>query len=209
MKHLGRRLVQAAVPLTFLLVPLVMLRFGAGELGTREALRATARVALILFCLAFAARPLHQLLQRPATAWLLGQRRLLGVCFGLSLSAHVGLIIRLFYLAGGFTIPEGVTLADIAIGGPGLITVALMVVTSAQRVRDGMSPRTWQRLHRFGIYFVWFIFVACLLNSISEKADRYPAIQYVPFLTLLALAMGVRICAAVVPRIRERQVHSP
>ena len=195
------------MPLTFLLVPLVMFRFGAGELGTREALRATARVALILFCFAFAARPLEQLLPRPATAWLLAQRRLLGVCFGFSLSAHVGLIIRLFYLSGGYTLPEGVTVADVAIGGPGLITVALMVATSAQRVRQRMSPRTWQRLHTFGIYFVWLVFAACMLNSISEKADRYPAVQYVPFLTLLALAMGVRICAALAGHGRESQVR--
>lgn len=69
---------------------LVLGRFGAGADGTELALRTTARVSLLWFVAAYAARPLHDLFPGGLAASLLRWRRACGVVFGLSMSMHVG-----------------------------------------------------------------------------------------------------------------------
>ncbi len=197
MAALAKAAIRLVVPLTFAVGLVVLWSFGFNEQGTREALRATARISLLLFCLAFAARPLHQLVGRPATAWLLRERRTVGVCFGLSFSAHVLLIVRLFFLNGRLTLPEGVTVLDVVIGGPGIVLVGLMTITSAVKIRRAIPPHVWQRLHTFGLYYVWFVYTACLVNSASAKSHLYPAYHYVPFLALLCAVLLLRLTTAV------------
>jgi DMSO/TMAO reductase YedYZ heme-binding membrane subunit len=204
-----RNLFYALVPLTFALAAWIMLEHGSGEIGTREALRGTARVAFIPFVLAFIARPLHELNPTRVSAWLVARRKTIGICFGLCLSIHLWLIFRLFYLSAP-DIPEAVTLADLVIGGPGLFLVLVMLVTSAERVRAAIEPRWWRRIHTFGQYLVWFIFLACLIDSHDNKSPPYPASDYVPFIAILVAAMGVRLGAALVgPNGRFRRRGSP
>ncbi len=197
MAALAKIAIRLVVPLTFAVGLVVLWSFDFNEQGTREALRATARISLVLFCLAFAARPLHELVGRPATAWLLRERRAVGVCFGLSFSAHVLLIVRLFFLNGTLALPEAVTVADVVIGGPGIVLVVLMTITSAIRIRRAIPAPVWQRLHTFGLYYVWFVYVACLVNSTSAKSHLYPAYHYVPFLVMLGAVLLLRLTAAV------------
>ena len=191
---MARFLVQALVPLNFCLGAWILFRLGIGEVGTGEALRGTARLALVPFVLAFIARPLHELHASKVSVWLLANRKTLGVCFGLSLSSHVGLILWLHYLSAP-ALPEAVTLADFLIGVPGLILVFVMVVTSARRVRAAIDPDHWRRIHTFGQYFVWFVFLACLIDSLTRKSPPYPASDYLPFIAILLVAMGLRLAA--------------
>lgn len=189
-----KRLIQSLVPLTCLLAIWIMIQQGTGETGTRHALQGTARVALVLFVLAFVARPLNELWSTRASAWLLANRRTIGICFGLSLSMHLWLIFWLFYL-GRPHIPESIAMADIVIGIPGLFIILLMLVTSALWVRDNMKASTWQRLHTTGQYFVWFIFTADLIENYVESVTPLPAINYVPFIAVLVVVMAIRLGA--------------
>lgn len=185
----------AMVLLTVVLAGWIMSGHGTGEIGTREALRGTARLAFVPFVLCFIARPLHDLHSNGISAWLLANRRVLGVSFGLSITVHLGLILWLFYLSAP-DIPEVVTMADFAIGGPGLFLVAVMLVTSMERARAAIDPVWWNRIHTFGQYLVWFIFLACLTDSHGRKSPPYPASDYVPFIAILVAAMAVRLGAA-------------
>ncbi|MBW2314366.1 MAG: ferric reductase-like transmembrane domain-containing protein [Deltaproteobacteria bacterium] len=189
---IGRYIVQATVPLTFLLAVWILSQLGTDEIGTREALRGTARLAFVPFVLAFIARPLHDLRPNQATSWLLANQKTAGVCFGLCMTTHLGLILWLHYLSAP-AIPEAVTVADFVIGGPGLFMVFVMLVTSADRVRAAMDADLWRRLHTFGIYLVWFIFLACLVDSSGWKP--YPAFHYLPFIAILVGAMAIRLGA--------------
>ena len=184
----------AMVLLTIVLAGWIMLEHGTGDIGTREALRGTARLAFVPFVLCFIARPLHDLHSNTVSACLLANRKLLGVAFGLSISVHLWLIFRLFYLSAP-NIPEVVTLADIAIGGPGLFLVAVMLVTTIERPRAAIDPVWWDRIHTFGQYLVWFIFLACLTDSHGRKSPPYPASDYVPFIAILIAAMAIRLGA--------------
>ena len=197
MGQVGRFMVQAAVPLTFLVASYVMIVAGTGEWGTREALRATARIAFVLFILAFIARPLRDLWPSAFAGWLVQQRKLIGVCFAFSISIHVWLILWLFYVKAPEW-PEIVTVADLYVGIPGLVFVFFMLVTSAEAVRRSLSPASWERLHTFGLYFVWAVFMLCLTESSSIK--DHPFVHYWPFLLTLALAMVLRLWAGFIRR---------
>ncbi|MAN47122.1 MAG: hypothetical protein GYB49_08230 [Alphaproteobacteria bacterium] len=194
MNTFATRCIRLFVPATFLVMALVLLEFGTGDLGTRQALRATARLSLILFALVFVARPLHQLWPSPFSAWALRQRKTIGMCFGISLVAHIGLIIWLFVLHAPEK-PEIVGFADLAIGIPGLLITMLMTVTSIRVIRRAMPGKTWNLLHSTGLYLVWFIFTACLINSLLTKSPPYPQWHYTPLIGLLIFIMTIRLLA--------------
>ncbi len=195
----GAAIIKAAVPLTFAVAAVILMVNGADSDGVRMALRATARIAWVLFIAAFVARPMAQLVPRPATQWLIRQRSLIGVCFGLCLLIHVALIVRLVVLAQpGW--PTSIGDADIYIGIPGLVFVLAMVVTSHRHVRAAMRPAHWRLLHRVGLYLVWFIFLACLIDSMNRKAALHPAVQYLPFIAVTLAALGIRLWAMIAAR---------
>ena len=88
-----------------------------------------------------------------------------------------------------------VTEADFWIGVPGLLLVALLTITSARRLRRRLGPVIWGRLHRTGIWFVWGIFFACLIDSVGRKATDHPLSAYYLFIAVLLAGLGLRIAA--------------
>lgn len=199
----GRAAVVTAVPATFILMTTILLVEGVAEAGTREALRATARLSLVLFLMAFVARPLQQLYPSRLGRWLMKNRSLIGVCFGLSLSAHILLIVWLFVLSAPH-IPRSVGFLDILVGGAGLLVVLAMIVTSTAGIRRAMGARAWQRLHLYGQYLVWFVFTFCLISSYAAKSPPYPWWHYVPLFVLLLGAAVLRLAAALSQPAYER-----
>lgn len=192
MGAIGKLAVQALVPVTFLVATWIMVAFGGGEIATREALRGSARVAFVLFLLAFVARPLDDLMPSGFSAWLMETRKTIGVSFALAMGIHLGLIVWLFVLSAP-DIPDAVTMADFLIGAPVLLLVFIMGATSAGALRRAMGPQPWNRLHIVGLYLVWLVFMLCLTDSMGRKSPPYPASDYAPFIVLLVLAMGLRL----------------
>ncbi len=185
-------LTAAAVGLT--LAGAILLAGDGGREATRLALRATARLSLVYFVLAFVASPLAHLWPGTLARWLVRRRRALGVAFGASMTVHVGCILRLYTLYAPER-PPMVTDADFFVGIPGLVLVALMTVTSAIAVRRRMSPLHWRRLHRVGLYAVWSIFFLCLVDSVGRKETSHPVAGYYLFIAVLVLAMALRFVA--------------
>lgn len=167
---------------------------GSDSDGTELALRTTARISYVWFMLAFIASPLHKLRPSRISDWLVRRRRALGVTFGLSMSIHVGFILRLFALHAPER-PPMVTDEDFTIGIPGLIFVALLTVTSFEALRRRMTERAWTLLHRTGIWVVWAIFFLCLVDSVGRKDTGYPVLAYHLFIAGLLAAMSLRIAA--------------
>jgi sulfoxide reductase heme-binding subunit YedZ len=125
----------------------------------------------------------------------LSRRRALGVIFGLSMSTHVGFILRLYALHAP-TRPPMVTEADFFIGIPGLVMVALLTITSAEALKRRLGPNAWQRLHTIGIWVVWAIFFLCLVDSVGRKTTAHPLLAYYTFIAVLLVGMGLRVFAA-------------
>jgi DMSO/TMAO reductase YedYZ heme-binding membrane subunit len=164
---------------------------GSDSDATELALRTTARVSFAWFMLTFVASPLRQLRPSRFSNWLVRRRRALGVIFGLSMSIHVGFILRLFALHAPAR-PPMVTDADFLIGIPGLVLVALLTLTSLDALKRRMSPSAWQRLHTTGIWVVWSIFFLCLVDSVGRKATNHPVLAYYSFIAVLLLGVALR-----------------
>src|SRR5262245_18830959 len=66
--------------------------YGTGSEGLAVGMRLTARVGVVIFLLAFAASSLRRLWRSPLTAWLLSNRRYIGVSFAVVHFTHLGAI---------------------------------------------------------------------------------------------------------------------
>jgi DMSO/TMAO reductase YedYZ heme-binding membrane subunit len=117
------------------------------------------------------------------------------VIFGLSMSIHVGFILRLYALHSPAR-PPMVTDADFFIGIPGLVLVALLTITSMEALKQRLGPIAWQRLHTTGIWFVWAIFFLCLVDSVGRKNTVHPVLAYYTFIAVLLAGMALRVVAA-------------
>lgn len=142
--------------------------------------RWTARTSLVLFALVYLARPAVQLWPSPVTRGLLARRKWLGLGFAASHAYHFAGIIGLGWPdVGGFfsrTPPNPLGVAS-------YVALAMMTVTSFDRVRRAMSRRWWRGLHLAGIHLAWVVF----LGSYAKRLDREP-LYVIPMVLLLAIA---------------------
>lgn len=121
--------------------------------GLRQLIRATARISGTCFLGAFLAAPLCRLRPNPATAWLLRNRRGLGVSVGVSHVMH-GLAIVAFVRLTGHETPTGSLVAALL----AYLLLAAMVATSFDTTAGWLGRRAWSRLHRTGLYYLWLVF---------------------------------------------------
>ena len=168
---------------------------GAADLDTvKRGLRATARVSLTLFLLAFSASSLRRLWPNRATGWVLRNRRFLGVSFALSHFTHLGLLAVLSRLT-----PERFT-ADPAGLIPGFIAylfLAAMTATSTDRTAQWLGKTWWRRLHLAGSWWIWVVFA----GAYAPKLARGPGY----LIAGLALIAAVGLCIAARLRARHKR----
>lgn len=189
------RIIVGATLLNLAIAAGLLIVGGTDKDATELALRTTARVSFFWFMLVFVASPIDRLWPSEASAWLVRRRRALGVVFGLSMSIHVGFILRLYALHAPER-PPMVTDADFLIGVPGLVLVALLTITSLDVLRERLGPVAWRRLHRTGVYVVWSIFFLCLVDSVGRKDTNHPVLAYGLFIAILLAGMALRVLAS-------------
>jgi len=161
--------------------------FDAGAL--RMSIRFTARTSVILFLLAFSASSLLRLYPGSATRWLMRNRRYLGLSFAASHAPH-GMAIIAFAETAPLAFHEATSPVTFIFGGIGYAFILAMSATSFDRTAAAIGPRAWKLLHRTGAFYLWAQFVV----SFIKHLDGMPI--YFAFLGLLALAMALRIAAA-------------
>lgn len=149
--------------------------------------RWTARTSLVLFGLAYVARPATALWPSPTTKRLLRERKWIGDGFAVSHLAHLAGIVALAAPDfGGFVAKQD---PSIIVALAMFIVLFAMAITSIDRVRASMSKRTWNGLHRTGMHMAWFIFT----TTYAGRAAASP-VWGVPLALLLAIA-AVRFAA--------------
>lgn len=176
----------------------IMSQLGVGTHGTGESLRATARVAFLIWFAVFVASPLHTLVAGGWTAALLRARRRIGMAFASFHLVHVVLIVYLFQISPTQPVPDFV----IVFGGIGLSLVYAMFFTSFQSIKKKMGVTAWRRLHATGLYYVSGIFIFDLLHNPFLKA---PLIYYMPFTILLMSGFALRLVAWAKRRVDRAQ----
>lgn len=159
---------------------------GPTEESMRAVVQISARSAVMLFLLAFSASSLHGLLRKSGTAWLLRNRRYLGVSFAVSHFYH---LIALVLLSIWFPHPFRDDLNWVTIVGGGLayVLIAAMAATSSEYAYQWLGSARWQRLHTIGSYYVWFIFAQSYFLHTLEGGVA------VPLSIALAAGMLVRL----------------
>jgi sulfoxide reductase heme-binding subunit YedZ len=154
--------------------------------GTALMIQRSVRYALPLFLFAFTASSLATLWPGRLSRWLLRNRRYVGLGFAFGMLWHLSFIgysiLQFGTLAGGPT-PKGLAL-DLV----GLAFLILMTLTSFRRLARHMTSANWRRLHKTGIYVIWFVATYIYLRH-AEDAFRNVAFA------LLIAAWMLRVIA--------------
>lgn len=156
---------------------------GTGALGWRHLIRGTARISGALLLAAFLAAPLMRLRPGPASAWLLRNRRALGVSVGVSHGMHAVAIAMYMRLTDFRPEPGALAAAGLA-----YVFLAAMVATSFDATARWLGRGAWRRLHRIGLYFLWGVFGSTFLGA-GMAGDPVAA----AFAVLFALALPLRL----------------
>lgn len=159
-----------------------------GDAAERAGLAArwTARAGLPLFLVAFLASTLVRRRPGAATRALLRRRRQWGLGFALAHTIHlVALGINVTVFA------PGRSWQSLLGGGLAYVLIYLMALTST----DGWQRRLgrwWGRLHRFGIYYIWFIFTASYAGR-ALGADPDKRFTGVILGSIMIVALALRL----------------
>jgi DMSO/TMAO reductase YedYZ heme-binding membrane subunit len=189
----GGRLLALFSVLLLAMSALILWQAGTGEAGLRMWIRATARTSLALFAAAFVASSLRALWRTPATAWLLRNRRYLGLSFAVSHALHLLAIISLSTLLGDAFEVDAVTLI---FGGGAYLMIALMAATSSDRAYAWLGRRRWHLLHKIGVYWIWIIFAnSYTARGVVAVARGTEPLGYLPVALFIWAILGVRILA--------------
>jgi hypothetical protein len=167
------------------IVGVIWMFYGSDEQGMRMAIRATGRTSTILFLSAFVASSLRKLWSTPLSAWLLTNRRYLGISMAVSHTYHA---IALF---GLWVVTAGAAPSSNPLGTLGYLLLFAMTVTSFKRPAAWLGKRSWKILHTTGMHFFW-------LGLLFEYSANLPKsmLIYSPFVILLVLAMMLRLLAS-------------
>lgn len=150
------------------------------------AARWTARTALPLFLVAFLAGTLARRWPGGTTRALLRRRRQWGLGFALAHTIHLAaLSINVLVYA------PGRTWQSLIGGGLAYAMLYLMALTST----DGWQRRLgkwWPRLHRFGLYYLWFVFTVSYAGR-AFGDDPGKRVVGLIFGTILIAALALRL----------------
>ena len=158
-------------------------------------IRWTARTSFTLFSLAYVARPATVVWPRPATKWLLRERKWIGDGFAVSQLAHMSAILAAAASPRAFAASID---AATVVGATSFLLVFAMAITSIDRIRKAMSKRPWNALHRTGMHLAWLVFTTTYVGRLAEGA-----IWIVPVAVLTAIT-SVRVIAWFRQRRRAR-----
>lgn len=164
----------------------VLASAGTDEPGVRMWIRATARSSVVLFLLAFAARPSRQLWRSEPTRFLLKNRRYLGLSFAVSHGLHgVGLLWFAFGHPASYEAEIGAS--TVVLGGLGYVLTAAMAATSSDAAFRRLGRVRWQALHRTGMWTLFVIFLATFGGALAGSPGWIYALATAGLLAALAL----------------------
>lgn len=164
-----------------------------GVEGWRAVIRTSAKTSLACFLAAFAASSLRVFWRTPFTAWLLANRRYVGVAFAASHAIHLLGIVRVAQLDPAFVLETGTLIG----GGLAYVLMFAMAATSFDGAVARLGARRWKALHKTGMYYIWIIFFVSYLPRALVESRWY-------WIPTLALVAGIGVRAAAWERQRRR-----
>jgi sulfoxide reductase heme-binding subunit YedZ len=171
---------------------------GNGDLASvRAAVRISARMSAVLFCLAFASSALAMFFSHAGVRWLRRNRRHVGLAFGAVHLVHAAAIATYATLHPA-QFHAYMSPAMYALSGTGYAFLAALALTSSNRAQMWMGSQAWSALHWVGSVYIWLSFT----NGFARRAVIDPS--YWPWVGLLMAVAALRT-AALVRRWRQRR----
>jgi len=164
--------------------------------GLEHLILRSVRCALPLFVVAFTASSLASLWPGPLTRWLLSNRRYIGLAFAFGMAWHfsfVGYSILLF----GNQLNARATALDLT----GFVFLLMMTLTSFRFGARHLTAANWRRLHKTGVYVIWFLATYIYLGNVRGGGDT---LHYAGLGVLLAA--GLLRAAAWIRQKRPRRL---
>jgi hypothetical protein len=182
----GQRLLAAIALALAVMCAVIVAIQGITPAGAHAVVRWTARTSLVLFALAYVARPLVQLRPTRTNREVLAHRKWIGLGFATSHGFHlVGILAIMWPDPAAFVRTQDPTIV-IALAMYALL--AAMAVTSIDRLRKKILPATWKRLHRTGMHLAWIIFATTYAAALA--ASWAYAIPVTLLLVIAAIRAG-------------------
>jgi len=120
-----------------------------------EELRVLTRVSFLVFMLVFVARPLHDLLHKSWTAWLVANRRYLGLSFAAWHLIHWPILGSMIAIQGWTTFYK-YTHSYVVPAAAVLVVISIMAATSSNGAMRVLGKPVWSGIHTVGLYIIWF-----------------------------------------------------
>jgi methionine sulfoxide reductase heme-binding subunit len=165
--------------------------------GTASMILLSVRDALPLFLLAFTASSLATIWPSRLTKWLLRNRRYIGLGFAFGMAWHFS-FVGYSIISFGLT-ESGLNAKSLALDLIALIFLLLMTLTSFRWAARRLTSVEWRRLHRTGIYVIWFVATYIYLGGLRHGAD----VLHVVAFSLLIAAWLLRVTAWLSRRVRS------
>jgi DMSO/TMAO reductase YedYZ heme-binding membrane subunit len=123
--------------------------------GVSHMIQFSVRWAIPFIYLVVAAPAIHTLFPGPVSAWLLRNRKYVGMCFAIAMAWQGLFIFIMSFFFREYYYEKIYWLRDEIEGSIGYIFLTAMVVTSFQFGRKYLTQRQWKILHRSAIYYIW------------------------------------------------------
>ncbi len=153
----------------------------------------SVRWAVPFIFLVVAISSLQVLFPGPIPAWLLRNRKYLGLCFAVAMAWQGVFIFTMSMFFRDYYYEDIYLLRDELEGSVGYIFLVAMVLTSFRFARKHLTSRQWKLIHKSGLYFLWAYPFSVYWWNLSYYEDPQ-AIDYL-FYWMGFLAFALRIAA--------------
>jgi sulfoxide reductase heme-binding subunit YedZ len=157
--------------------------------GTAPIIVQSVCYALPLFLLAFTASSLARLWPSPASRWLVRNRRYIGLSFSFGMTWHFSFVSYSIFSFG--LDASGLTMSGLVLDLVAFIFLLLMTLTSFKWSSRHLTAANWRRLHKAGVYAIWFVATHIYLSGLRHAPDA----EHVVASSLLVAAWLLRVIA--------------
>ena len=123
--------------------------------GVSHMIGYSVRFAVPVIFLVVGISSLQALYPGPVPAWLLRNRKYIGLCFAVAMAWQGAFIFLMSNFNREYYFDEIFYLRDELEGSTGYIFLTAMVLTSFQFGRKHLSPKQWTLIHKTALYFLW------------------------------------------------------
>jgi DMSO/TMAO reductase YedYZ heme-binding membrane subunit len=154
--------------------------------GTEFIVLYSVRCALPFFIAAFTASALAILWPTRSTRWLLSNRRYFGLAFAFGMGWHLTFVAYTTLRFGNHLNRTATTLDLI-----GFAFLLALTLTSFRWFAQRLRPASWRRIHKMGVYAIWFLATYIYLVRARGDGDLFDFVA----LSVLVAAWLLRVAA--------------